>query len=139
MGVEIQLNQLLDDADADHRRPPLPLPVLLPGLHIPLGELQPSLVENFMAAQRGHKNFRMEVQPRPAAQGSSEDFGHESGPKTSEPSRLPAQSSFPTVKLREAMNLSPIACQSFHLLMRTSLLPPESGVGSPAGNAGRIR
>ena len=62
------------------------------------GQRAAELVENVMAAQHGHKTFQMEAQPRPAAQGRSEGLGYGSGPKTSEPSRLPARSSFPPVR-----------------------------------------
>ncbi len=67
------------------------------------GRRAAELVENFMAARRGHKNFRMETQPRPAARGRSEGFGYGSGPKTSEPSRLPARSSGPPARSRETL------------------------------------
>ena len=50
------------------------LRTLTPDIRVWVKELDPQdgqraaeLVENFMAAQRGHKAFQMEVQPRPAA------------------------------------------------------------------------
>ncbi|KAL2083735.1 hypothetical protein ACEWY4_021508 [Coilia grayii] len=78
----------------------------------PDGQRAAELVENFMSARRGQKNFRLELQPRPAARGRSEGFGHGGGSRTAEPHKMPVRT-FPPAKPRsdtERKPEGPIVC-----------------------------
>lgn len=76
------------------------------------GQRAAELVETFLAARRGQKNFRLETQARPAARGRSEGFNQGSGTRTGEP-RMPARTSFPPAKPKdvpEQRTSGPVVC-----------------------------
>lgn len=80
------------------------------------GQTAAELVENFMAARRGHQNFRPEAHQRPTARGRPEVWMQGGGPKAAEPRKMPVRTFAPTKPRSDSERKpeGPIVCYFCH-------------------------